>query len=399
MATVFERIKNFNEGRIPELLNLKYRSMLVDSFAFFRGTCHLFYEDWLADTVLNKAPSVWVCGDLHLENFGSYKGDNRLVYFDINDFDEAVLAPCTWDVARFLTSVLVGARLLEVEESEALALCSCFLETYVTTLGKGQARTVERETAVGMVKDLLLSLKERDRKKFLDQRTHEADGKRKLRIDEKRTQAASKEERVKVTDLLENWASTQPDPKFFKALDVARRIAGTGSLGVERYVILVEGKGSPNHNYLLDVKQELGSSLQPYVNLPQPHWSNQAERVITIQNRVQGTPPALLAALELDTKTYVLRELQPLEDRVNLKESKGKPNRLQKVIRTMSEITAWGQLRSSGRQNSAIADELIAFASTTNWRQPLLDYAQAYSVQVQKDYTAFCKEFSEESHS
>jgi hypothetical protein len=33
----------------------------------------------------------------HIENFGSYKGDNRLVYFDIGDFDESLLGPSAWD--------------------------------------------------------------------------------------------------------------------------------------------------------------------------------------------------------------------------------------------------------------------------------------------------------------
>ena len=63
--------------------------MCEDAFAFLRSTCHLFYEDWPADTPLNEAPLAWICGHLHLENFGTFKGDNRLAYFDINDFDEA----------------------------------------------------------------------------------------------------------------------------------------------------------------------------------------------------------------------------------------------------------------------------------------------------------------------
>ncbi len=393
MTNVIERIQHFNQGRIPELLQLKYKNMQADPFAFFRGTCHLFYEDWPKESVLNTAPAVWVCGDLHLENFGSYKGDNRLVYFDINDFDEAVLAPCTWDLARLLTSILVGARSLNVNESEALCLCNCFLLKYTDALQQGQARTVERDTAIGMVKDLLASLKQRDRKKFLDNRTEENAGKRKLLIDRKRTLPVTKAERVKVTNLLEHWADQQPNPQFFKLLDVAHRIAGTGSLGVERYVILIEGKGSPNRNYLLDLKAEFASSLQPYLNLPQPHWSHQAQRVVAIQSRVQGTPPALLTALEFEGQTYALRELQPIQDRVNLKQWNGKLRRLEKVIETMAKLVAWGQLRSSGRQGSAIADELIDFASTTEWHQPLLDYAHAYSAQVEKDYTTFCAAF------
>lgn len=393
MTDVIKRIEKFNQGRIPELLHLKYKSMRTNSFAFFRGTCHLFYEDWPVESVLNTAPSVWVCGDLHLENFGSYKGDNRLVYFDINDFDEAVLAPCTWDLARLMTSILVGADSWGVNELDALGLCDCFLETYINTLRQGEIRTIERETAIGMVKDLLSSLKQRDRKKFLDARTEETSGKRKLLIDKKHTLGVTKTERTKVTNLLEEWANQQPDPKFFKVLDVAHRIAGTGSLGIERYVILVEGKGSPNHNYLLDFKAEFVSSLQPYLHQLQPTWRNQAQRVIAIQKRVQGTPPALLAALEFEGQAYVLRELQPIQDRVNLTQWNGKIGRLKKVIQTMSQLVAWGQLRSGGRQGSAIADQLIAFAKTTEWRQPLLDYARAYSAQVAKDYATFRQAF------
>src|SRR5262245_2032658 len=110
---IVERIRQFNSGRSPQLLRLKYRAMRANVFAFFRGTCHLFYENWHLQSSLNHAPPVWSCGDLHLENFGSYKGDNRLIYFDVNDFDEAALAPCTWDVTRFLTSTLLAATTLK----------------------------------------------------------------------------------------------------------------------------------------------------------------------------------------------------------------------------------------------------------------------------------------------
>src|SRR5919199_3008895 len=259
-TNVVERIQHFNRGRDPNLLQLKYQAMRPDVFAFFRGTCHLFYEDFPRDSPLNDAPLVWVCGDLHLENFGSYKGDNRLVYFDINDFDEAALAPCTWDLARFLTSVLVGGHILKLNEPEALCLCNSFVDAYTDALAKGQARSVETETAEGMVKDLLESLKERRRKDFLNQHTEEKKGKRRLLLDNKRFRPVTEEQRSAIKALMKDWAATQPEPDFFKLLDVAGRIAGTGSLGVPRYVLLIEGKGSPHQNYLLDLKQPRQSS-------------------------------------------------------------------------------------------------------------------------------------------
>ncbi len=387
---VFERIEKFNQGRNPQRLGLKYQAMRKNSFVFFRGTCHLFYEDWPAKSPLNDAPSTWICGDLHLENFGSYKGDNRLVYFDMNDFDEAILAPCTWEIARLLTSVIVGAGTLGVNQQEALALCHCFLDAYINALATGKARYVETETAKGMVKDLLVSLKERKRADFLNKTTEVKKGKRQFVIDNKHIAEITTEERSQVESFLSNWATTQTNPEFFKLLDVAVRIAGTGSLGIRRYVLLVTGKGSPDQNYLIDVKQAIPSSLQPYVKISQPKWNSEAERVVSIQQRVQATPKAMLSPVLIDSVPFVLSGLQPSQDRVSLDLWNGKLRRLERVLETMGEITAWAQLRSGGRQKSAIADELIAFSQDADWRSPLLDYAQSYAQQVTEDYQEFC---------
>ena len=89
-SSIVQRIKTFNNypPRNPDLLQLKYEKMKENAFSFLRGSCHLFYEDWPTNSLLNQAPLSWICGDLHLENFGSYQGDNRLTYFDINDFED-----------------------------------------------------------------------------------------------------------------------------------------------------------------------------------------------------------------------------------------------------------------------------------------------------------------------
>jgi uncharacterized protein (DUF2252 family) len=52
-------------------------------------------------------------------------------------------------------------------------------------------------------------------------------------------------------------------------------------------------------------------------------------------------------------------------------------------------VTAWSQLRSGGRQGSAIADELIAFGGHAGWSAELLRYARAYARQVRSDWRAF----------
>ena len=394
MTTVFERIQQFNQMRDPQLVALKYQKMQADksAFTFLRGTCHLFYEDWPTETPLNTAPLTWICGDLHLENFGTYKGDNRLTYFDINDFDEAALSPCTWELARFLTSVLVAAQSLDLDEASALRLCDRFLQSYTLALATGQARTVERETATGMVKDLLVSLKQRDRTTFLNERTTLKKGQRRLILDSKHT-AIPADEKNRLINFIEQWRLQQLDPNFFKVLDLTHRSAGTGSLGVRRYALLVEGNGSPDQNYLLDLKAQSDSALAPYLNHKQPLWEKPAQRVVSVQQRMQGMPPALLDAVAFDGQSFLLKELQPTQDRLSFKQSK--VNRLDKVMTTMGNVVAWGQLRSGGRQGSAIADEMITFAQDTQWHQPLLTYARAYSHQVKSDYRSFCKALTE----
>ena len=90
-----------NAGRDPDRLKLKLAHLRGDPSAFFRGTNPLFLGFLSRAQAVFRAPRTLVCGDLHLENFGTYKGDNRLCYFDIDDFDEPCVAPCTTDLVRF----------------------------------------------------------------------------------------------------------------------------------------------------------------------------------------------------------------------------------------------------------------------------------------------------------
>jgi uncharacterized protein (DUF2252 family) len=281
-----------------------------------------------------------------------------------------------------------------MKESQALLLSDIFLDTYTQTLAKGQARIIETETAMGLVKELLESLKQRKRKDFLAQRTQDKKGQRRFIIDNKHIAQATSAEQQKVMELLEHWvSSTQQDADFFQVLDVQRRIAGISSLGLERYVILIKAKGSPDHNYILDFKQAQKSSLQPYLIQPQPQWSSQAARIVAIEQWMQGIPPALLGVVINGEQSYVLRELQPTEDQVNLNTCDGKIGRLEELIQTMAQVTAWDELRSSGRQGSAITDDLIKFAHYSDWRNQILDYARSYSAQVEVDYQDFCQNF------
>lgn len=392
---VVREIQTYNVGRDPERLALKYNAMRKSPFAFLRGSCHLFYAQLPRGGSLKSAPRVWACGDMHLENFGSYQADNRLVYFDLNDFDDAALAPASWDLLRFLTSLRVAAESLGAGASDTALLGEYFLDSYAATLASGKAYWVERETARGLLHDLLDGLHDRQRASFLNTRTVIKRGRRLLKVDGMKALPASDTQRLALNLFMTEFAKGQANPDFYAVLDVARRVAGTGSLGVERFVILVNGKGGTDGNYLLDLKKALPSSLLPALKIAQPPWTTEAHRVVALQRRMQAVSMAFLQPVHFNETPCVLRALQPSEDRVSLKSARCSSGELSELIGTLGCLIGWAHLRGSGRQGSAIADELIAFGQRRKWRTRLLDLSQLCAVQLHRDAAAFNRAFDD----
>ena len=375
---------------------MKYELMATSPFVFLRGTCHLFVADLARTGEPMRSPLTSVCGDLHFENFGAYKGDNRLAYFDINDFDEATAAPCGWDVVRFLTSLMVGAKTLGVGKSDALYLCNAFLGWYAQELATGKPRWLERNLARGMVRNVLAGLTLRKRAALLAKRTEtHRKSEPVLKVDGIYALPVSDSDRAKVTLALATFAAKQSNPRFFRVFDVARRIAGTGSLGIERYTILIEGKGAPAGYYLLDLKHQPGSALTPYTPGQKSPWAGEAARVIALQRRMQAISPAFLNEICIGDRSYVLRELMPREDRLDLDQWNGRLQRLEYVASRMGALAAWSHLRGAAWQDTGPREALIAFGADTRWQAAALDYAWQYAETVKQDWKLFREAFKD----
>ncbi len=391
--SVTQSILAYNRGRDPQRLRRKFELLRRDPFAFFRGTCHLYYATLPRDATLAAAPAVLACGDLHLENFGTFKGDNRLVYFDLNDFDEAALAPCTLELTRFAASVQIAAAHLKLAPPQAAKLCRTFAETYCAAIADGKPRWIERATADGMVRDLLHPLEQRNRVELLDRRTTRGKQGRRLRIDGDHALEITPAERRRVAALIKRFAAATAEPKFYRLLDIARRVAGNGSLGVERYVLLVEGRGSPDNNYLLDLKLAVPSALAPAARLRQPKWPSEAARVVAVQRIVQAIYPARLAAISDGALSYVLKELQPAADRLDLALAHGRVDRLESVIKSMAEVTAWGQLRSCSRYGAASVELLQRYVGGDAWVKKLAAFAADSCARTLAQWRTYCVDY------
>jgi uncharacterized protein (DUF2252 family) len=388
-GSVADKITRFNAGRDSERLLLKYRALASNPFSFLRGTCHLYFENLPAHPILAEAPPAWICGDLHLENFGSYKADNHLVYFDMNDFDEAILAPCTWEIVRLLTSILIAAPDMAVEREDALGLARRCLHSYAQALSCGKARWIDRDASDGLISDLFQQLAGRSRQEFIESRTTTASKHRAIRTDRGKALAASDADKARVHRWIQEYAAAKENPDFFNVIDIARRIAGTGSLGLERFVILIEGKGGVDGHFLLDLKASIPSCLAGVTPCAQPQWHSESARVAAIGSRMQAVPPAFLEAVEIDGKAFLLKGLQPSQDRVDLRGAASHAKQLGRLMCEFGALAAWAQLRSSGRQGSANADALIAFGQQTSALDALIEIATDMANQVESDWREF----------
>lgn len=388
--SILKRIQKYNKGRNPEVLKLKYEALKESAFRFYRGTCHLFYEDLPKKSFLLKSPRTWVCGDLHLENFGSFKGDNRLAYFDENDFDEAMLAPCLLDVARLCTSIYLTSTLVKLNKADCTKLAKLFIETYSRHLCNGRIRFIEKESAKGVIKEFLDQVATRKRKDLIKRFVVQNGSNLSLKLSDK-VLPVSKEIKHKVKRAIEGWAvKNATSASFYQVMDVALRANGTGSLGVNRYLILVKGKESGH--YLLDLKESAPASALNFIKLKQPKWSNEAERIIEIQRRVQTAAPAHLHPIKFNNKWCVMKELQPFDDKIDFKVLEENFNNYSRLITDMGAILAWNNLRCGGRQGSAIADDMIKFGKqVAKHQKEILAYAENYAAVTTEYWKEYVK--------
>jgi len=391
LLNIAQRIKAFHSNRLPPFTALKYQMMAENPFRFLRGSCHLFYEDLQKSDALPRYPLAWICGDLHLENFGTYKGDNRLVYFDVNDFDEGALAPAVWELSRMVTSIFTGLDSLGIKKKESTRIAGLFMDKYSATLALGKSRYIEPRTANGIVQTFLDKVCQRRQKELIRGRTENGkDGRLTLRIDRTRFFPLEKVLRKELMAHLHDWMKTEPFlQKRYEVIDCAFRIAGTGSIGARRYVFLVRQVKDPKKHLLIDMKQALPSCLQGRTDITQPSWATEAARVVAIQHRMQNVCPALLGTCRFKEEDYVVKEMQPTADKIDFMLLKDRRQDIICVVQDMALLTASAHLRSAGRQGAALPDELIAFGGDHHWQKGVLDYAAAYSEQAKKDYREY----------
>src|SRR5512140_1053354 len=94
--------------REPDLVPVRHGRMMISPFTFYRGAARIMAAD-LKDTP-RAGLTAQLCGDAHLSNFGVFASPERVLLFDLNDFDETLPGPFEYDVERMAASFTIAAR-------------------------------------------------------------------------------------------------------------------------------------------------------------------------------------------------------------------------------------------------------------------------------------------------
>jgi uncharacterized protein (DUF2252 family) len=197
----------------------KRSRMQEGAFAFLRAT----YWRW-AETAPElcpeaaDAPHVLAVGDIHLENFGTWRDAEGRLVWGVNDFDEAAEMPYTLDLVRLAASALVAAGPAQVE---AAAICASLLAGYRDGLENPHPVVLDRD--FDRLRALLV-VSDKKRAKFW------------RKLDAAPREAAPARFREALAGAMQEAGL---------AMDTFRRQAGVGSLGRPRWVGRTEWRGAP----------------------------------------------------------------------------------------------------------------------------------------------------------
>ncbi|MDQ3892577.1 MAG: DUF2252 domain-containing protein, partial [Actinomycetota bacterium] len=164
----------------PDAFRNKFRKMAAGPFAFYRGSAPLFYADMEGEEdrwVDDRTSRVWIQGDLHAENFGTYMAGDGVFVFDVNDFDEAYLGHFTWDIKRMVASVALLGWMKAISDADIAHLIETYVRAYLQQVqyfvdsDRDHAYSLRLDTTDGEVWKMLLQTRLNTRVDLLDKTT------------------------------------------------------------------------------------------------------------------------------------------------------------------------------------------------------------------------------------
>ncbi|MGW2400002.1 DUF2252 domain-containing protein [Kitasatospora sp. NPDC001664] len=400
----------------PAAFRVKFRKMAASAFAFYRGTAGLYYAD------LTTAPfeaygtpfldartsRVWIHGDLHAENFGTYLNSEGRLVFNVNDFDEAYVGAFTWDVQRLAASLALLGYAKALSDRTISELVRAFADAYRARIGAlaagDQAEAYTLDTAEGPLLETLRRARLQTRVALLEQDTVIDGYERRFRSGGG-TIPLDEETKGEVLAAFEQYLATLPPatrtrPEALRVKDVVgRRGIGIGSAGLPSYNVLLEGHTDALENdVIIYLKQGQTPAVSRHVTDPaiREFFTHEGHRTVISQRALQAHSDPWLGWTTFRGQGMLVAEVSPYSsdlDWSDLTEAADLLDVVTHLGRATAGMHAAADVSSSGHGlvpfstehaiDAAIGGRGEAFADM------LVEFAHAYGDRARLDHQIF----------
>jgi uncharacterized protein (DUF2252 family) len=397
----------------PAAFRVKFRKMAASAFAFYRGTACLYYAD-LAEEEQNHSPyldertsRVWIHGDLHAENFGTYLDANGRLIFNVNDFDEAYVGPFTWDLQRFAASIaLIGyTKALADETISGLVrtYAAAYRERIRALAADKSVPPLTLDTARGPLLDALRHARTETRVSLLDSMTEVRDWDRRF------TPGGGSVElddatRARVLEAFKAYLETLPEtsrinPESHRVKDVVgRRGIGIGSAGLPSYNILLEGHTDALENdVVIYMKQAQTPAVSRHVTdqAVRDYFRHEGHRTVISQRALQAHADPYLGWTELDGVGQLVAEVSPYAVDLDWSDL-DEPAQIEAVVADLGRATAGMHAAADNESGHSLVpfsiedaiDEAIA-RDEKGFAEALVEFAHRYGARARADHQIF----------
>jgi len=393
--------------RQQDLVPIRWGRMSASPFTFYRGSAALMAAD-LAP-LPRTGLQVQLCGDAHLSNFGMYASPERSLLFDVNDFDETLPGPFSWDIKRLAASFVLGARSNGFTEEEARDITLASVRSYREHMAAfAEMREMDVWYSHVVADDLLemfranrppkivkridaglAKARTRDSVQAAGKLTEIVDGER--RFTDQPPVLMHLEELSSADDsahtLFHQYAATLEDDRRelierFDLVDVARKIVGVGSVGTRCIVVLLRGRDIDDP-LILQIKEATHSVLEAY--LGKSRFPHAGHRVVAGQRLMQAASDIFLGWMTgPGGRQFYWRQLRDMKASVDI--ATLRPPGLE----LYAEACGWALARGHARSGRRIAISAYMGAGD-RFDQAIAEFAVAYANQTEKDYELVMK--------
>lgn len=327
LATVLAQSRE----RVPRLVPIRHGRMAHSPWTYYRGGAAVMAAD-LA-TRPHSGLEVQLCGDAHILNFGLWATPERSLSFDLRDFDETLPGPFEWDVLRLAASFVVLARDVGVADDDAVEAATLMARTYREAMHRFAAmgelevwyEQVHIDRFVGffvaeereqITREITAEASRRTSRGAARKLVHLVDGRPQIvEAPPFRIRVSDPDERAGDDEIVASYAQSLPEHvrvllDRFSVADVARQVVGVGSVGMEVFLVLLEGR-SGDDPLLLQFKQAGPSVYEAHLG-PSEH-PNHGQRVTVGRKKIQSAGDIFTGWTHVDSGDVYVRQFRDMK--------------------------------------------------------------------------------------